>query len=284
MRPGTGTGIRRVVVVVLDGVRADAIELFDLVHLRRLMALGASSVRATTVAPSITTAAMTSLLTGVTPLVHGIVTDRVFVPRNTSGLRPMPALLAASGYPSSAFMGEISPLFRGVAARVGRGFGFDTLRAGGKTAPDILLAARTTLRMQRRGLILLHWPDADRAGHANGWMSAAYAEACARLDGTLGMLAELIDVPEDPNTLLIALADHGGGGIVSNDHQSDHPFDRTIPLVLAGGCVHAQALTDARLIDVAPTVLHALNVEAPPVYEGRALHEAFVDARTVAVA
>ena len=102
-------------------------------------------------------------------------------------------------------------------------------RFAGKTAPEVLLAARSTLRTQRRGMILFHWPDADRAGHQRGWMSNAYEEACHTLDGTLGMLHALAQIADDPNTLLIACADHGGGGVVSNNHDSDHPFDRTDP-------------------------------------------------------
>jgi hypothetical protein len=106
------------------------------------------------------------------------------------------------------------------------------LRTSGKTAPEILLAARTTLRTQRRGLILLHWPDADRAGHDHGWMSDEYAEGCVRLDDALGMLTAVVDVAHDPQTILIALADHGGGGTNVKDHESDHALDRTIPLVI----------------------------------------------------
>jgi predicted AlkP superfamily pyrophosphatase or phosphodiesterase len=278
------TGIRRAIVVVLDGLRADAIELFDLMHLRRLMAHGTSSLNATTVSPSVTTSAMTSLLTGVSPSAHGIVTDRVFIPRNVSNLSPLPAVLGAHGYPTAAFMGDVSPILRGIAARVGRRFGFDTLRTTGTSAPEILNAARTTIRAQRRGLIVLHWPDADRAGHANGWMSAAYAEACVRLDATLGMLVSQADVLSDPHTLLIALADHGGGGVSSNDHDAEHHLNRTIPLVLAGGMVSHVQLERPRLLDVPPTVLAALGVGAPRAYEGRALEEALALSRVSSAA
>lgn len=63
------------------------------------------------------------------------------------------------------------------------------------------------------------------------------------------------DVANDPNTLLIALADRGGGGVVSNDHESDHPLDRTIPLILFGGTVAWTSLTDASLLDAPSTVV-----------------------------
>ena len=275
----TGLEIRRVIVVVLDGLRPDAIDRFDLVHLKRLMAHGAASMTATTVAPSITTAAVTSLLTGVAPARHGVTTDRVFVPGSTTAIVPVPELVTRAGYPASGFMGDVPALFRGVANRVGRRLGFGTARFSGKTAPEILLAARSTIRAQRRGLIFLHWPDADRAGHARGWMSRAYEDACHTLDGTLAMLHALAAVGHDPSTLLVACADHGGGGFVTNDHNSDHPLDRTIPLLLSGAGVVRRELGPASLLDVPATALWALGVSAPAALDGRVLREAFMTER-----
>ncbi len=280
----TGPDIRRVIVVVLDGLRPDAIDRFDLVHIRRLMAHGASTRTATTIAPSITTAAMTSLLTGVAPERHGIMTDKVFIPSVASSLVPLPEILMRSGYPSAGFMAEVPTLFRGIANRIGRRLGFGTSSFAGKSAPEILLAARSTLRTQRRGLILFHWPDADRAGHQRGWMSTAYEEACHTLDGTLGMLNALAQIGEDPSTLLVACADHGGGGLVSNNHDSDHPFDRTIPVMFGGAAVARQDLGAVSLLDIPPTVLWALGLERPAQLEGRVLHEAFPVARELATA
>ena len=56
------------------------------------------------------------------------------------------------------------------------------------------------------------------------------------------MLHALAQIADDPSTLLIACADHGGGGNTSNDHDSDHPLDRTIPLLMTGGGVVRQQL------------------------------------------
>src|SRR5450759_1610649 len=104
------TGIRRVIVVVLDGLRPDAIDAFELSHIRTLMEGGAWSREATTVAPSLTAAAMTSLMTGVSPARHGIACDTILIPRTNAGLSPLPDLLAAHGYPSSVFMGAVAPM------------------------------------------------------------------------------------------------------------------------------------------------------------------------------
>jgi len=45
---------RRVIVVVLDGLRPDAIEAFELANVRRLARLGASALTGRTVQPSLT--------------------------------------------------------------------------------------------------------------------------------------------------------------------------------------------------------------------------------------
>lgn len=264
--------VRRVVLVVLDGLRADAIDTLALPHLTRLRALGASTLAAETVAPSVTAAAMTSLLTGVPPTVHGLTSDRFHIPRTRARLQPLPRVLEHSGHPTSAFIREIPRLYRGLATRIVRQLGAGDARFVGHNAPEILLAARGTLARQRRGLILMHWPDADLAGHDHGWMSAPYVEAARRLDATLGLLAAFIEIERDPHTLLIALADHGGGGADPRDHDSPHPLDRTIPIVAVGGGVAPGcSLGAASLLDVPATVLAALGVPQPAEYAGRPL-------------
>jgi type I phosphodiesterase/nucleotide pyrophosphatase len=273
--------VRRVVVVILDGLRPDAIQRFHLQTLHRLLTCGAWTLRGATVAPSVTTAAVTSLMTGVSPNVHGLAGDHLFIPRAKQHLTPLPRQLATHGLPSAGFMGQVPAIFRGVAARVGRRLGLDTLRLAGKGAAEVLVSAEATLDTQRTGLVLLHWADADRAGHDFGWMSPEYAEGCRELDNALDRLTSIAD---DGETLFIGLADHGGGGRVPNDHESDHALDRTIPILLWGSGVVSRQLGPAKLLDVPPTVLTALGVSVPETYEGRILWEAFAaDEHPVAV-
>jgi phosphopentomutase len=79
-------------------------------------------------------------------------------------------------------------------------------------------------------------------------------------------------VLSDPDTMLIALADHGGGGIVPDDHDGDHPLNLTIPLLIVGGRVPWCTLYgDVSILDVAPTIAWALGVDAPQGWPGRAL-------------
>jgi arylsulfatase A-like enzyme len=106
-------------------------------------------------------------------------------------------------------------------------------------------------------------------------MSPAYREAAQRMDAALGSLEESVDL-SDPATLVIALADHGGGGGTLKHHDSAHPLDTTIPVMLVGGAIEPCDLgAGVNLIDVPATVLWALGLSRPESYAGRPLLQAF---------
>jgi arylsulfatase A-like enzyme len=180
--------------------------------------------------------------------------------------------------PTFTYLAALPFAYRGLARRFVTSLGVHDATFRGRTAPEILSAARDALSTQRRGLFLFHWPDADAAGHAHGWTSRQYVQAARRMDDTLGKLDALSGLSHDPATLLVVLSDHGGGGVLFRDHDSDHPHDRTIPIVLAGGRVRPTLLpAGTSLLDVPATVLWAMGVRVPSSYAGRPLSEAFVD-------
>jgi predicted AlkP superfamily pyrophosphatase or phosphodiesterase len=275
-------GIARVIMVILDGLRADAIPLFPLPHLIRLARNSAYTLAGRTVQPSITASALTSLLTGVTPRVHGVESERVGVPRPRASLTPLPQLLARHGLGLRAFRSALPPLTRGVATRITERLGIQA-RFEGRRAEEVLTAATPALSAREPGVVVLHWLDADRAGHARGWGSPDYVRAARHLDDTLRQVVENERVLEDPATLLIAFADHGGGGAVARDHNSLHPLDVTIPILLAGGQVIPGVLRDgASLLDIPATLAWALGIPRPAQWSGRPLLEAFHRARPAA--
>lgn len=273
--------VDRVVVVVLDGLRPDAVGEFGLHELSALAARGAHTFAGRTVSPSVTACAMSSLFTGASPDRHGMKSDKFGVPRPTGPLHPLPEVLAAHGLASSAHMAQLPWLFRGLGRRIQRMLGLAYAGFHGHTCETILDGALPMLQRHTPGLTLMHWPDADRAGHKHAWMSREYGAAAQRMDKTLGRLARAIG--DDERTLLIALADHGGGGVDPKHHWSAHPSDRTIPIVLAGGGVNPGLLPmGTSLLDVPPTVLWALGVAIPDSYAGQPIVAAFEGARAAA--
>jgi len=268
--------VSRVFVVVLDGLRADAIPLFALPHLSALAAAGASTGLAQTVSPPVTAAAMGSLLTGVRPVDHGLAGDRFRLPAPRTSLTPLPRHLAAAGIPTFAFLAGLPFGYHRLGRRLAATLGVAEATFRGRRAVEILAAARATIARERRGLFLFHWPDGDIAGHRHGWTSAPYARAIAEMDEAFGMLMLLTHAVADPDTLVVAMADHGGGGTTFRDHNSAHAHDRTIPLILAGGRVVCGELAPwSSLLDVPATVAWATGAGVPVSYAGRPLVEAF---------
>jgi hypothetical protein len=273
------SGITRVILVILDGLRADAIPLFPLPHLQRLARSGAYTFAGRTVLPSITASALTSLVTGVSPRIHGVENELIASHRPRASLITLAEVLGRHGIAVRAFRGALPLLTRGVATRITNRLGIDA-RFEGRRAADVLTAAAPALASDDPGVFVLHWLDADCAGHASGWGSPDYVRATRHLDETLEALVRSEGVMGDPSTLLIAFADHGGGGMVARDHNSTHPLDVTIPIILAGGQVLPGALGDgASLLDIPATVAWALGATRPAQWSGRPLVEAFHPAR-----
>jgi predicted AlkP superfamily pyrophosphatase or phosphodiesterase len=272
---GHAAPARRVVLLVLDGLRADLVGDPRFPHLRALRDASAHTLRATTVSPSVTAVAMTSLLSGVSPQTHGVTSDRFRVPTPRVPLETIPQVVRQAGLSAQGYVRQVPWLIRPLARRIVAALGVSTATFATANAHALLTAALPALREQREGFIVIHWPDCDAIGHRTGWMSAAYLAAVTRMDSALGVLRrELAATRED--TLLIALADHGGGGRIATHHDSDHPLDVTIPIFLDGAGVHTQRLRDGHsILDVSATVLWALGLTVPAQYGGTPLRQAF---------
>jgi Type I phosphodiesterase / nucleotide pyrophosphatase len=269
--------VDRVILVVTDGLRPDAIDEFGLTHISALRTWGASTMEALTVLPSRGWAALTALMTGAPADSDSWAENTAQPSALKPAPKPIPHLLARHRLPSSAFLGDVPPADRLFAARLGKRLGFSTVGFTGSTAPGIALAAREILKWQRRGLVVIRLRDVDVAGHAHGWMSKRYAEAAKQVDAAIGSTAAIAGVPFDPRTLLVVISGHGGGGVHPKGHDSAHSLDRTIPLIVAGGAVAVASKlpASASLLDVSATILFALGVAPPASYTGRVLRASF---------
>jgi arylsulfatase A-like enzyme len=263
-------GTARVVLVILDGLRPDAITPHVMPALSALAERGWSAV-AHTVRPSVTVAALTSLATGVSPARHGLDADRRMpTPSVVRRLAPLPLHLQRHGRRTAICTGRLPLYHRLLAGALLSIAGAREFVSAGRRPAEVGERAREHLARRRPHLGAVYLNECDVAGHRHGWMSPAYLEAAHALDGAVGALAPL--ALEEGVTLLLT-ADHGGGGVAATDHDAPHPVNDRIPIIAAGTSVapHLEADGRARLLDVPPTILALLGVPIPPQYEGRAL-------------
>ncbi len=267
MKTASGTPlVSRVVLGILDGLRPDAIAVAPMPVLARLAHDGWSCT-ATTVRPSITVAALTSLATGISPAAHSLTQPRVPPLGVLSRLRPLPAELRRQRRRTLVVTGQLPQKGRLLARGLLGLAGVERFASGGESPAEIAEHASQTLARRTAHLCAVYLNHCDLAGHAHGWMSAPYLAAAAALDQAVAHLVASLD---DGQTLFAFVADHGGGGAEANDHDAPHPVNDAIPLVFFGAGVSGSA-SGVSLLDVPPTLLHALGVPVPASYEGQVL-------------
>jgi hypothetical protein len=267
--------MRRLAVILADGLRPDAVRAAPMPCLE---ALGRDYVRAAhvhTVRPSVTVAALASLATGVSPAAHGLIEPGLRFLGRLGGLRPLPRELARHGLVTSIVTGTLARSAGPVAAALAAFAGIGRLSTRGRNARETAVAAREIFERLPAGLLFVYLPDCDRAGHAAGWMSAPYLRAAAEVDAAVSLFVSGLD-----DATLMVVSDHGGGGADPRDHDVAHPLNDAIPLVIAGrGVRRHRILADPiSLLDVPATILWHLGVAVPEVYEGRPIREAFLHA------
>ncbi len=116
--------------------------------------------------------------------------------------------------------------------------------------------------------IVVNYANPDMVGHSG--VVAASVKACEAIDEQLGMLRDLI-LKQDG--IMIVSADHGNIEVMIDDSGNPHTAHTTnpVPFILIGNEVQNIHLTNGRLCDIAPTILHLMNIKIPTEMTGHNL-------------
>jgi predicted AlkP superfamily pyrophosphatase or phosphodiesterase len=255
-------------MLLADGLRPDAITIDRMPSLYELGANFAHARYATTVRPSTTVAALTSLATGLSPKRHGLLKPGLSVLSAANRVEPLPRTLRDHGCVTSVVTADLPFFGRSVTRALTSLAGVWNLTFSDPDPRSMARATAAAMERTTRGLVVTYMPHCDRAGHAHGWMSAEYLEAASIVDRAIGLLASLVD-----GEFFIVVSDHGGGGITPRDHDLPHPTNDRIPVVLAGKGLPPSITIDrtVSLLDIPATIVEALGVTVPSCYQGRSL-------------
>lgn len=258
---------RRVVIVSIDGLRADAISAAPMPNLISLMQNSAFSLSAQTVFPSVTLVAHASMLGGLCPSKHGV---------NWNDYLPQ------LGY---ALGTDLFDIAHAAGLRTYLYAGKEKLRQVTEPASldqfvfvndrDLVLMERLLAEFpQDFGVLFIHLALTDGMGHVYGWLSPEQLSVIRRADEALGLLLATLDARGLRNeTLLIVTSDHGGH---ATTHGSSLPEDMTIPWVAAGAGIQPKMLTSpVHTMDTAATAAFALGLPIPAEWDGVPVYEAF---------
>jgi predicted AlkP superfamily pyrophosphatase or phosphodiesterase len=270
--PASAVISRHVILVSIDGLRADAIEASNARTLTRLLAEGSGTLSAQTILPSKTLPSHASMLTGVVPATHGITWNSDET--DEYGVVSVPTIFQLAheaGYRTAAFFSKKKfnhLIIEGSLDEV------RVPRFGLVPASRTVGEAIQYMRREQPNLLFVHIAEADFMGHRIGWMSMPYRWGVREADAAVGALLEAAKKTYGAdNFTLIVTADHGGHG---RDHGTDATTDTTIPWISYGqGIRPGHPITgQVHTMDTAATVLRVLGVPVPTSWDGTVLAEA----------
>ena len=222
--PSCVKGARQVVLLVIDGLGWHQLQK-NLVHCPTLAAMQGSSI--TTVAPTTTVSALTSITTGLAPAEHGLVGYRIDMGARVmqmlkwgdekGDLRNMypPDLIQ----PCPPFMGASVPVLS-KAELEGSAFTEAHLRGvrarGWRAASSIAVEVGQLLRSGEK-FIYAYYDGVDKIAHERGFGSFYEAEL-ASADGIVRKIQDTLT----PGAVLIVTADHGQV-MVGTNTMPPHP-------------------------------------------------------------
>jgi predicted AlkP superfamily pyrophosphatase or phosphodiesterase len=256
-----------VVLIMLDGLRPDALSAEQTPTIIQFMKRGASTTSAQSVDPSITLPCHLSIFHSVPPSRHGIHDNNWH-----SMARPVQNLVGhlrqhnklTGFYHNWDFLRDLT--------RPGELYFNFFIDTGNTLDGDEILVQQAIPAIQedRFDLTFIYFAAIDVAGHLFGWMSDDYLRQVSIVDRLLGEL-----IPAIPETTHIIMhADHGGH---ERTHGTTLPEDMNIPWMIAGPSIkqNYSIQEPVTLLDTAPMISRLLNVPLHPQWEGRVIEDVF---------
>lgn len=256
------------ILMMLDGLRPDAISPERTPTLCSVMERGSYTLEGKSVIPSITLPCHTSIFHSVPPARHGIMDNDWH-----SMARPVTGLVEhlKEHKKRSGFIHNWEPLRN--LNKVGSLFYSFFIDKGYELDGDEYIAEHSKLVLNRDfcDFWFVYFASIDMAGHMFGWMSDGYLKQVAEVDKLAGQVLEIIP---DSSTVIIQ-ADHGGH---ERTHGTDSPDDMTIPWMIMGPNVRQNTVIQASvsLLSTAPTIAHSLGITPHDDWEGQVVQEVFI--------
>lgn len=256
----------KVVLVLVDGMRPDAVLQCEHSFLRDLRQESTYTFAADTVFPSVTLPCHTSLFLGVDPDRHGITTN-FWMPQ----VRPIDGIFEIAdraGKKCAMFYNwqELRDLCRpGTLSYAHFHRQNNDMHTEWKNEDEMTDSAIAYMQKEEPDFLFLYLGSVDEIGHHYGWMGEEYMQTVSHASACIQRVKE--SLPADYQ--LIVTADHGGH---EKSHGTQMPEDMIIPLLFWGSAFQkGRELPKADIKDIAPTVAKLLDLTPAPEWVGKSV-------------
>jgi arylsulfatase A-like enzyme len=272
----------KLLLIGVDGVRADILAEVATPNLDRLAAVGSYTTESTTTTPSVSGPAWSSMLTGVWPEKHGVVSNDFTAPRYAEHPDFLSRIEAERPELTTVAIVDWPPLMELPGGRALVGPDVDVREALdgyelGWAEADVRATelAGHHLRGSDPDALFVYLGNADETSHRTGSIGEEYRAAIAEADRQIGRIMKAVESRPDygrEDWLVLVSTDHGRR--TDGGHGGPSPEEMTT-FLLAGGPAATGGTIEGPtfIVDVAVTALTHLGIPIDPAWEldGRAV-------------
>ncbi len=278
-----------VILFVLEGFGQDSLKGGAMPTLSKLVKDGAATWSATGVNPALRLPTMASLVTGMPVEKHGITWNVFEFSRGYSRSPSMFDYLDLSGGRDSAIFYMDESLYQLARPEV-----YTDYQLCGALRPEcrsekIVSYIRQYFQKATSGhgyghailsvphLLVVHLPEAGRAGVAHGWNSKEYRQALQAVDAAMKSVLDVFKEHGLSNRTTVLVTALSGPGTDLSGEEPTTIGTPTVPWIASGvGIKHGQVIHQpAPIIATAATVMRILGLETHTEWESKAVEEIF---------
>ncbi|TKS60066.1 MAG: hypothetical protein EWM72_01654 [Nitrospira sp.] len=300
--PGVRTAVsaspsEHVILFVLEGFGQDSLKGGTMPSLSKLVKEGSVTWSATGVKPALRLPTMASLITGLPVEKHGINWNFFEFSRGYPRSPSMFDYLDLSGGRDSAIFYMDESLYQ-----LARPEPYTDYQLCGALRPEcspnkIVAFIRQYFRKATSGhgyghailslphLLVVHLPEAGRAGVAHGWNSKEYRDALRTVDTAIKSVLDLFKeyTLSDRTTVVVTALSGQGTDPGADAPTTDAPV---VPWIVSGvGIKHGQVIHQpVSIIDTGATVMRILGLETHTEWDSKAVEEIFQTAAAASAA
>jgi predicted AlkP superfamily pyrophosphatase or phosphodiesterase len=254
--------MKKVILISIDGTRADAIEKCGSPFVEYLKKNGTYCLNEKTVFPSVTLPCHYSMTHSVPPERHGMTVNFYMPP-----VRPVAGIFeVVNGFGGKVAMCSNFVFLRDLASPEAVHVAY-FLKMAYYEEEDHMVCEKALefLKTETPDIAFVHMVDTDHYGHDHGFMSDKYLE---RLNIALELAKKIYESAKDEYTVIIT-SDHGGHDRI---HGTDLKEDMFVPFFMIGdGVKKNNQIEEMSILDVTPTIANVMGVSPIPLWEGKVI-------------
>jgi len=263
---------RMVVVIGVDGLSGWSVKKYHTPVLDSLMSVGSYTLKAKAVYPTLSAPNWASMIMGVDPKAHGILSNH-WKPADREG-KDTPSIFQLMNKQDSSLSLAVFHHWKEFIDLTEKDQIDKVVHI--KNESLCMLLATNYLLTDHPDFTFIHLDHVDSSGHHFGHKSKEYKRAVLKTDSLVGVFVKSINnSPLKNNVIIVFTSDHGFWG---KHHGGFFTKEKNIPWIIAGPDIKRGVKIKSKVntFDTAATLCYLFKTPIPSFWRGKVVKEALV--------